>query len=381
MSRQDQLERLLPSLYAAALDDAHWLSAATLLNETVGTRGHTLAFATGRSQHDAAIFFLRFCFGEEHRKDYERTYLTNYWHRDERVPRWAGLPDGELVHTPSLYTEQERNGSAVYNRLLNDLQARNGLNVCLDGPGGSHVLWVLADSIESAGWGSEQIETVERLQPHLRQFMCVRQALVDARAIGASLSGLLDNTRICAIQLDPDGRVAAANDAARDMLRRRDGLFAPGGFLRATTPATNAELQILIADAIPSHTGPGVSGSMVTQTRSPSTTLLLHVHPVKAEVRDGRTHRVAALVLVVNPRTAVQIDPDLVALALDLTRAESEVAAMLAAGHTVRDIAALTDRKEASVYWHLRQIFRKQGITRQVELVQRVLSLETFPGA
>lgn len=379
LSQQQHLERLLPALCEAALDDAHWLSAAALLNEAVGTRGHALTFATGRSQHDATLFFLRFCFGDQHRQDYEQTYLTDYWHRDERVPRWAALLDGDLVHTPSLYTEPERKHSIVYKKLLSDLQARNGLNVRLDGPAGSHVLWTLADSSESTGWGAEQIKIIERLRPHIRQFMCVRQAMVDAGALGTSLSALLDNTGICTIQLDRHGRVAAANDAAREVLRRREGLFAPDGFLRATIPAADTELQGLVASAIPPGSGPGVGGSMAIRGRSPSTTFLLHVHPVEAEVRDGRAHRVAALVLVVNPRAAAQVDPDLVAIAFGLTRAESQVATMLAAGHTVGDIASLTGRKEGSVHWHLQKIFRKQGITRQAELVRRVLSLATLP--
>lgn len=381
MSQADRLDRVVASLQAAALDDAHWVSAAALLNKATGSRGHALVLGEGRSHRDAALFFLRFCFGEEHREDYERTYLSNYWHRDERVPRWVRLPDSTVVPTPSLYSGRERKGSAVYNELLSELRAQNGLNIRLDGPAGSHVVWVLADSVEAAGWGSEQIEAVEQLRPHIRQFMCVRQALVDARAIGTSLSGLLDNARTCVIQLDRHGRIAAANDPARDILRRRDALFAPDGFLRATTPAADAELQRLVARAVPPFRSQGVGGSMTIRSSSPSTSLLIHVHPVAAEVRDGRTQRVAALVLVGDPPTPVQVDPNVVALALGLTSAESQVAAMLAAGHTVRDIAALTHRKERTVHSHLHQIYRKQGITRQAELVRRVLSLQMFPGS
>ena len=381
MSQADRLERVVASLQAAALDDAHWVSAAALLNEATGSRGHALVFGEGRSHRDAALFFLRFCWGDRHREDYEQTYLTNYWQRDERVPRWARLPDSALVPTPSLYSGRERKASSVYNELLSDLQAQNGLNVRLEGPAGSHVVWVLADPIDSTGWGSEQIGMVEELRPHIRQFMCVRQALGDARAIGASLSGLLENARTCVIQLDRNGRIAAANDPARDILRRRDALFAPDGFLRATTPAADAELQRLVASAAPPLRRQAVGGSMTIRGSSPSTSLLVHVHPVAADVKDGRTRRVAALVLVADVRTPVQVDPDIVALALGLTSAESRVAAMLAAGHTVRDIAALTDRKERTVHSHLHQIYRKQDITRQAELVRRVLALQMFPGS
>ncbi len=69
------------------------------------------------------------------------------------------------------------------------------------------------------------------------------------------------------------------------------------------------------------------------------------------------------------------------ASALGLTPTESRLAVMLAAGHTVREIAAATGRKDRSVHWHLQQIFRKQGIGRQADLVRRVLSLQSLSGA
>ena len=79
--------------------------------------------------------------------------------------------------------------------------------------------------------------------------------------------------------------------------------------------------------------------------------------------------------LVVDPGERPRIDPRLVAEVLGLTPAESAVAVLLSQGKTVRDIAAETGRREESVYRHLRQIYKKQGISRQTDLVRLVLSL------
>ena len=172
-----------------------------------------------------------------------------------------------------------------------------------------------------------------------------------------------------------------SDDPTQGGVRRRDALFAPDGFLRATTPAADAKLQRLLSSAAPPFRSQGVGGSMTIRGASPSTSLLVQIHPVAAAVKDFRTQRVAALVLVVDVQAPVQVDPDVVALAFGLTSAESRVAAMLAAGHTVRDIAALTDRKERTVHSHLHQIYRKQDLTRQADLVRRVLALQMFPGS
>ena len=74
-----------------------------------------------------------------------------------------------------------------------------------------------------------------------------------------------------------------------------------------------------------------------------------------------------------------RIDAGLVAEALDLTPAESRLATMVAVGQTVRDIAEMTGRTEATVRRHLKEIFRKQGISRQADLARLVLSLDGFP--
>ena len=374
MSAEDSFERTLASLHSAALGGAPCLSAAALVNETVATGGHALLLTRGRT-HEGQLFFFRFCFGRERREDWERIYLRDYRDRDERTTRIARQPDGALVHTPALFSDEERKSSAVYNGLMSEMGAQDGLNVRLDGPGGTNVVWVLADSARKGGWSSDQVAMVERLAPHIRHFVSVRHALVEAGALGASLHRLLDNSRICVIELDRLGKIVAANGPACHILRQRDPLFAPGGFLRATRMEENVALQRMLAGAMPQFGDRGVGGSMAIRGSSSTRTWIVHIQPVGEELKDVLTRRVAALVLAVCPALPVWMDPYLVAMAFDFTDSESRLASMLAAGYTVRDIAAATGRTRGTVHWHLNQIFRKLGITRQAELVRRVLSL------
>ena len=108
--------------------------------------------------------------------------------------------------------------------------------------------------------------------------------------------------------------------------------------------------------------------------------LVLHVSPVGAGRPDLRASRVGAIVLVVEPEKRASADPELVADALGLTPAESRVAVMLAEGNTLGDIALATGRSKGTVGWHLRQIFAKNRISRQVELVQLIQSLSAVAG-
>ena len=251
----------------------------------------------------------------------------------------------------------------------------------LDGPGGSHVVWSMADSTDHAGgWSSTQIDIIEWLLPHVRQYAGVRGALTDARALGSSLGELLDNGRLSVIQLDRRGRIVAASDRARRLLGKSGGLSDRGGFLSASAPGENDTLQRLLARALSPLWVQASAGSMSIGRPAASTRLVVHITPVAERERDVRTQRVAALVLVADPESQPRIDAGIVATALCLTPAESRVAAMVAAGHTVHGIAAATGRTQGTVRWHLKKIFRKQGISRQADLVRRVLSLEGFPG-
>ena len=58
--------------------------------------------------------------------------------------------------------------------------------------------------------------------------------------------------------------------------------------------------------------------------------------------------------------------------------AESQVAVWVADGKSVRDIALATGLTEGAIYWHLKQIYRKLPISRQVDLVRLVLSIAEF---
>ena len=210
--------------------------------------------------------------------------------------------------------------------------------------------------------------------------MRVRQALVNAEALGASATGLLDDSRVGVIHLDRRGMILAANDRARDLLQRGDGLSDRGGFLGARLSADNARLKKLLEHALPPFGSEAAGGSMTVGRSSALTRLVLHVNPVSVQQMDISASRVAALVLVVDPESQPSIDAALVAEALDLTPTESQVAAWLAEGRTVRDIAAATRRKESSVRWFIRQIYEKQGISRQADLVRLVLSIAEVSG-
>ena len=379
VSEQDAFDGVVAALHDATFDDARWLAASALIDDACRIKGTALVHGAGDAQDGVEIFLARFCIRGERRDDLVREYFDIYHPADERVPRLRQQPDRRLVPVRSLYTEQELKTSPTYNEALRHCEGQNGLNVRLDGPDGSRIVWATGDSVDSGEWSSDQIATIEHLMPHVRQYTSVRQALVDAGALGTSLAGLLENTWSGILHLDRRGRIVAANDKAAALLRQGDGLSGQGGYLQAGLPADNARLQALLARALPPFGGQGAGGSMTVRRSLGQPRLVLHLSPVADRDLDIRTGRVAAIALVVEPGSRVRIDRSLVSAILGLTPSETEVAVMLAEGHAVRDIAWATGRRESTVRWHIKHIFNKHGFNRQLELVQLVLSLAAIP--
>ena len=381
MSERDKFDHILASLHEATLDDARWPAASGLIDEVLGAEGNSLVFGEGNPDEGIQIFYAGLYYHGQRHRELEREYFDAYYPIDERAPRLRELPDSQPVHITTLYTDQELKSSPAYNELLVPNHVGNSLNVRLDGPNGTRIVWVVNDPTDRDGWSSTKIEMIQRLLPHIRQYVSVRHVLSGAEALGASLAELLENTRQGIIQLDWRGRIVATNDRALNLLRTGDGLLDNDGYLFAHHSADNTNLQKLLKDALPPYGQQGTSGSMTVRRLATLKPLVLHVNPVDQRQADCRSWPVAALVLVVDPRSDTRIDPDLVAKCLGLTPMESRVAVMMTEGKAVREIAAALGRKESTIRWHVRHIYAKHGISRQAELVRLVLSMTGVPDA
>ena len=382
MSGQDAFDGIVAALHDAAFDDAKWLAASALIDDACRIKGTALVHGEGDAQDGVEIFLARFCYRGVRRDDLVREYFDVYHPADERVPRLRQQPDRRLVPVRSLYTEQELRTSPAYNEALRHCEGQNGLNVRMDGPDGSRIVWATGDSVDSGEWSSDQIATIEHLMPHVRQYASVRQALVDAGALGTSLAALLENTWSGIVHLDRRGRILASNDKA--------GVPAPPG-RRVVRPGRLSAGWAAGGQRPPSNS----AGARTAALRRPGRQRVddgeALARPAAARAapeprgRPGPRYpdpaRVAAIALVVEPGSRVRIDRSLVSAILGLTPSETEVAVMLAEGHAVRDIAWATGRRESTVRWHIKHIFNKHGFNRQLELVQLVLSLAAIPAS
>ena len=379
MSVDGAFERILALLYEAALDDTRWSAATGLIEEALDAAGTALSVVEG-GDDDVRIHFARFLRRGDSVQDLMREYFTVYHPHNEAIPRARRLPHGRLVHVRDLFTEDELKTSLAYNEGLARLEGQNSLVAQMRGPDGLRIVWNISDTDRSRVWKPAQLRLMERLLPHIHRSVLIRQALARAEALGTGLAGLLDNDRIGLVQLDRGGRVLEANAPALGILRRSDGLLDRNGTLDAWLPADRSRLQRLVGRALPDFLGEAPSGgSMTIQRPSGRSRLGLHVMPVGGGMADFGARRVAALVLVVDPARRPRIDAARVAVTLGLTPSEGRMAALLAEGLKVNEIAAAQGWSENYVRWLVQQVYRKLGVSGQAALVRQVLAADALP--
>ena len=380
MSRQEEFDGVVAGIHEAIFDEDRWVSVSAMIDEACGMKGNHL-MVVDEIGADAEIIHGKLIYRGVHAKELERRGLEDYFWRDPRIPRMFELPDARATPMSSLYSERELRTVPAYNEMLRMAEARNGLNIRMDGAGGLHIVFITADPVRPGGWSFEQADMLQSILPHVRQFIRVRHALVHAGASGISPTGLLDTAMVGVVQLDWRGRIVEANARAAEIFRQRDGLVSQGHTLRARRTADDAKLGKQLAGALPTlYDSPPVGSSLAVGRTAAPGIFTVHICPMANLRASYGVGRVAALVLIVDPAVHLHIDPDFTAEALGLTRTEGKVAAWLAGGASVRDIAVANRRAESTVRWTIKRVHAKLGISRQTDLVRMVLSTTGLPG-
>lgn len=372
MIQQADFDCIVAEFQRAALDDGRWLEATKLAD------GHCRAF----NSHIAAVVAGDLVLDEEsqfgrayHRgeiwEEPERVYLAEYWASDQRVPRALAAPYGRLMTNRDLLTGQERKTSPVLNEFHPAYGTGEQLLVRLDASPGLDVFWLLSRHRTDGEWEAESRRLISRLSPHLTHAVVVHQELRAARLLGETLEEMLAGGSAGIVYLDRTGAIVGLNDAAERTLRSRDALIDRRGELRACQPDDDARLGKVLYAALQR---PAPAGGFVAIRRQPwEPPLAVHVMPVNRGRAAFGAHRAAVLVLIVDPRVKLRIDPHQTAQILGLTPAEGRVVARLAEGMSVRQIVDASGRTENTVRSQVKQALAKTGCSRQAELVRLVL--------
>lgn len=227
-------------------------------------------------------------------------------------------------------------------------------------------------------FGHGDVSLLNLLLPHLARAWRVRRQLAEWEALARALTAVLDRIERGIVIADDAGRVRFANRAADRMLSEGDGVDVTHGRLRADRPPETEALRSLIRRA--AHTGAGADATAVDAMALPRPSgrpgIAVVAEPLAPAHGDrlGQMAVPGAILFLSDGGVHALPQPARLRVVYGLTQAEAGVAVKAVAGSSVAASAVALGVSQNTVKAHLKAVYEKVGVSRQVQLVRRVLA-------
>jgi DNA-binding CsgD family transcriptional regulator len=198
----------------------------------------------------------------------------------------------------------------------------------------------------------------------------------DFTDVGA-LTFVLDQMPVGVVLVVESGAVIWMNRSAERLVRIGDGVALCRGRLVASSrlEATDFEQMVTRASGAPSTSSSPGNAETIRLFRSSSSTSLVAV--VRAVVQTDRRAEARAVVFLLDPDHHLRVSRERLRRLYKLTPTESDLVALLAAGHSLHAAAAQLAVTQQSARTYLKRAFEKTGTRRQAELVRLALAVAT----
>ncbi len=237
---------------------------------------------------------------------------------------------------------------------------------------------VLGRRAHQPRFSAAEMKEFAAVLPHLARAWRVRRALAEMEEMVGTLRFVLDRLDRAIVVAGPEGEVRFANRAADALLSRGDGLDARQGRLYAKRhDHTNALLSLIRSAA---DTGVGAGNIPVDAVAIPSATdnppLAIVAEPLAPAHGGALGHEAApgAILFISDSEASNRPSIERLRVVYGLTPAEARLTSLLVDGHGIASAATALGTSRNTVKFHLKTVFGKMGISRQAELVRRVLA-------
>jgi DNA-binding CsgD family transcriptional regulator/PAS domain-containing protein len=223
-----------------------------------------------------------------------------------------------------------------------------------------------------------EIDRLGAILPHLARAWRVKRALNEWEALAGTLKFVLDRLERAVIVTGPEGQIRFANRAADGLLSRGDGIDATRGHIRAARSYHGDALLALIGKAARTGVGEGtvaVDAISIPRTGA-SSSLAVVAEPLAPAHSDRLGHQAAsgAVLFISDSDASNRPSADRLRVVYGLTPAEARLTSLVVDGGDVSSAARALGVSRNTVKYHLKTVFEKVGVSRQAQLVRRVLA-------
>lgn len=305
--------------------------------------------------------------------NYRRTYArSNPWLQSDMAFRGpsAVVRGSEIVGSDVL------KASAFHRNWLRPTGLYHHLFALVDRRGSVGTFLALARREGKADFAQEGQRELQLLLPTLARALGAGAGIRQLRALERTVLRVIDALPMGVIILDRNGALIEANPFARTLIERGEGLAITDGVLGTDFGSRRVRLRDLIARSSDRGNRPaGDDLALLSVHRASSQRpLTMLLAPLEEEIAGNNGRSPAALLFIGDPERPAKFDQTRIARLYGLSRAESRVAALLASGYRLEQVAESLDIAYETVRKHLKQIFGKTGTYRQAELVRMLVT-------
>ena len=364
MAQSELLSRTVEKIYAAVADAGRWREALTAIEDFTGSTGAVIDLVPRSSASIPQTMSGSFS------RDDCAHYATTYQSICRRIAFVRANPDIRTHVDSLILSEAEMDRDPVY-----DWLGKHGLRYFVAGPCGTTQQHFAYFSLQrSRGQGHAQDSDValfDLIRPHLVQAIALADSLNTLAAHRRFSDAMLDALPQAVFGLDAAGVLLFVNASGERMLARGDCLRSTVGRLITPVAAQQPRLDALIADVLDGGSG----GTLSVQRTGGGPPCAVRVSPIHGDDIERHGHP-AALVIATDPVGAVTVDEAALQALHGLTPAEARAAVTLLDGHSIHSAAQRLGIAAETMRSHLKSIFRKMGVSRQQDLVRRLIELE-----
>jgi DNA-binding CsgD family transcriptional regulator/PAS domain-containing protein len=359
----ERTARIIEDLYEGTLDEAAW-SRAMLGLADLTHASSALLFAYNPQTGEV----LR---NENHRFDPVAVdEYRRYWSfQDSRLTPMLGVPVLEPMPEQGMdIGGWER--SAFLNEFLRPIDAPHALPAWLFKTPQKAVTLSLQGTAKRGRFDRADIDRYRAILPHVRRALEIRDRLARAQVRAQSLAQGFQHANFGLLVLDRRRAILDANMLAERMLQTapRSLRRNPDGTLWLAEPAAGALARWMSGGRPPEETPEGLIH--VPRARSKPVSLLLVRLPEEANPWsfDGASW----MLLMFDPTHRLAVGAEVIGHVFGLSPRESQVAALLASGESLKGLARLLSVSHNTVRSQLRAVFSKTGTRTQAELIERI---------
>lgn len=356
---------LIGAIYNAAFDEGQWVPVMNRMADLVGGGSTVLIRKNLRTGQGRGMFGR---VDEAMFTDYFGRFAQNNPLADAVSHMAAGsfLIDWQMMRKDDLVR------SAYYNEFLARLGIHSILGLMIWRQGPEVAIINLTRSLRHGDYQPEDAARLTPLMPHLLRAVEISRRIRPGPPEGCADDIGIGAWRDATLLLDGDAKVLHANTLARHILEQRDGLSLLGGQLASRDPDIAQRLRGAAADARdrPESTR---GDSFVVARGDGRRPWLVTVMPVKRNEATLFPAQARVIVTIGDLDRRHRPDRDILQSAFGLSRAQANVAALLAAGYAGTEIAEVLGISQFTVRRHLADTLDRTGARRQPELI-RLLS-------